>query len=59
MMNRNAKIKVSLETLQKQLVSMKKNEHGLPWPIGFGDNTDLLWWNNVNNQFCQLTTRVS
>ena len=20
---------------------------------------DLLWWNNVNNQFCQLTTRVS
>ena len=27
--------------------------------IGFGDNTDLLWWNNVNNQFCQLTTRVS
>ena len=28
-------------------------------PIGFGDNTDLLWWNNVNNQFCQLTTRVS
>ena len=37
-----------------------------PWPlifkvkygIGFGDNTDLLWWNNVNNQFCQLTTRV-
>ena len=26
---------------------------------GFGDNTDLLWWNNVNNQFCQLTTRVS
>ena len=28
-------------------------------PIGFGDNTDLLWWNNVNNQFCQLTSRVS
>ena len=28
-------------------------------PIGFGDNTDLLWWNNVNNQLCQLTTRVS
>ena len=27
--------------------------------IGFGDNTDLLWWINVNNQFCQLTTRVS
>ena len=27
--------------------------------IGFGDNTDLLWWNNANNQFCQLTTRVS
>ena len=27
--------------------------------IGFGDNTDLLWCNNVNNQFCQLTTRVS
>ena len=27
--------------------------------IGFGDNTGLLWWNNVNNQFCQLTTRVS
>ena len=27
--------------------------------IGFGDNTDLLWWNNVNNQFCQMTTRVS
>ena len=27
--------------------------------IGFGDNTDLLWWNNVNNQFCQLTTKVS
>ena len=27
--------------------------------IGFGDNTDLLWWHNVNNQFCQLTTRVS
>ena len=27
--------------------------------IGFGDNTDLLWWNNVNNKFCQLTTRVS
>ena len=27
--------------------------------IGFGDNTDLLWWNNVNNQFYQLTTRVS
>ena len=27
--------------------------------IGFGDNTDILWWNNVNNQFCQLTTRVS
>ena len=26
--------------------------------IGFGDNTDLIWWNNVNNQFCQLTTRV-
>ena len=18
-------------------------------PIGFGDNTDLLWWNDVNN----------
>ena len=31
----------------------------MTWPIGFGDNTDLLWWNNVNNQFCQLTTRVS
>ena len=28
-------------------------------PIGFSDNTDLFWWNNVNNQFCQLTTRVS
>ena len=27
--------------------------------IGFGDNTCLLWWNKVNNQFCQLTTRVS
>ena len=27
--------------------------------IGFGDNADLLWWNNVNNQFCQLTTKVS
>ena len=27
--------------------------------IGFGDNTDLLWSNNVNNQFCQLTTRIS
>ena len=27
-------------------------------PIGFGDNTNLLWWNNVNNQFCQLTTGV-
>ena len=27
--------------------------------IRFGDNTDLLWWNNVNNQFCQLTTRLS
>ena len=41
---------------------------GLMWPviftmltalwIGFGDNADLLWWNNVNNYFCQLTTRV-
>ena len=27
--------------------------------IGFGDNTNLLWWNNVNNHVCQLTTRVS
>ena len=27
--------------------------------IGFGDNTDLLSWNVVNNQFGQLTTRVS
>ena len=26
--------------------------------IGFDDNTDLLWWNNINNKFCRLTTRV-
>ena len=26
--------------------------------IGFGDYTDLLWWNDINNKFCQLTTRV-
>ena len=26
--------------------------------IGFGYYTDLFWWNNINNQFCQLTTRV-
>ena len=26
--------------------------------IGSGEYTDLLYWNNVNNKFCQLTTRV-
>ena len=26
--------------------------------IGFGDYTNLLWWNNINTQFCQLTARV-
>ena len=22
---------------------------GMDYPIGFGDNTDLLWWNDINN----------
>ena len=26
--------------------------------IGFGDYTDLLWLNNINNYFCQLTSKV-
>ena len=26
--------------------------------IGSGDYTDLLWWNDMNNWFCQLITRV-
>ena len=26
--------------------------------IGSGDHTDLLYWNNINNEFWQFTTRV-
>ena len=40
-------------------VPVTSSWHEIYCIIGFGDNTDLLWWNNENNQFCQLTTRVS
>ena len=26
--------------------------------IGFGDYTDLLWWKQYKNYFCQFTTRI-
>ena len=51
----------SMVTSSIQYLQRKSESRNTPmrYIIGFGDNTDLLWWINVNNQFCQLTTRVS